>query len=250
MLSALGFLAHTGGISQQRGNLALVERRMYLSRQSILVLFITWSVAGLCGDAFKEGGEAYKQGDYATAAAKFKEVAEVGDHRAMYALGSMYASGNGVPKDYQQAFAWLSKAAGYGRTDAQYKLGLMYDIGIGAKKNPRRAIRLYDTAAKKGYAHAQFRLGLMYVQGSGVKQDNIKAYAWFKTAEINYSAESTAEPTEAAATPAEGLASADDPFARIHAGMIQTALRDLTAVMTPDEVRAAQTLAQEYLRYR
>ena len=223
---------------------------MYPSRGYLLVLLILWSVAGLCGDAFKEGGEAYKRGDYAVAAAKFKEVAETGDHRAMYALGSMYASGNGVPKDYQQAFAWLSKAAGYGRTDAQYKLGLMYEIGVGVKNNPRRAIRLYDTAAKKGYAHAQFRMGLMYALGNGVNQDNIKAYAWFKTAEINYSAESAAEPADTAVMPAEGKPSGDDPFARIHAGLIQAALQDLTAVMSADEVRAAQTLAQEYLQYR
>ncbi len=223
---------------------------MYPSRKSVLVLLILWSVAGLCGDAFKEGGEAYKQGDYATAAAKFKEVAEVGDHRAMYALGSMYASGNGVTKDYKQAFTWFSKAAGYGRTDAQYKLGLMYDIGIGVKKNPRRAIRLYDAAAKKGYAHAQFRLGLMYAQGNGVKQDNIKAYAWFKTAETNYAAESAAAPTDVAVTPLAGQPPVDDPFAAIHAGMIQTALQDLTAALTPDELRAAQSLAQEYLRLR
>lgn len=216
----------------------------------ILGTLLVGSTACVYGDSFEEGGAAYKNGDYETAAAKFQEVAEKGDHRAMYALGSMYAAGNGLPVDYHKAFEWFSKAAKYGRIDAQYKLGLMYDEGIGIKQDYKRAIRLYDAAAKKAYAHAQFRIGLLYARGKGVKQDKIKAYAWFKAAEINYAAERKRQERNTAAMDDREPVRPGDIFSEIHAGMIQTEMREITSGMTPEELQEAQQLAQQYLQYR
>ena len=223
---------------------------MSLLRIMILGALLVGATPCVHGDSFEEGGEAYKKGDYETAAAKFQEVAEKGDHRAMYALGSMYAAGNGLPLDYARAFEWFSKAAKYGRTDAQYKLGLMYDEGIGVKQNYKRAIRLYDGAAKKAYAHAQFRMGLLYARGNGVKQDKIKACAWFKAAEINYAAERERQERNTAAMDAMEQARPGDIFSEIHAGMIQTEMQEITSGMTPEELQEAQQLAQQYLQYR
>ena len=45
---------------------------------------------------FEEGGAAYLRGDYEAAAKEFIPLAERGDHRAMYALGSMYSAGSAV----------------------------------------------------------------------------------------------------------------------------------------------------------
>ncbi|MBF8270597.1 MAG: hypothetical protein HW386_2306, partial [Gammaproteobacteria bacterium] len=124
----------------------------------LLILAAMLYSATVLSDTFKEGGDAYKQRDYVTAAAKFKEVADKGDHRAMYALGSMYAGGTGVKQDYQEAFKWFSAAAKYGRPDAQYKIGLIYELGVGVKQNYRQAARIYQKTGQKGYAHSQFRL--------------------------------------------------------------------------------------------
>ena len=127
---------------------------------------------------FKSGGDAYKRGDYETAAREFLPLAKNGDHRAMYALGSMYSVGNGVPQDLKEAFKWFQKAARYGRPDAEYKIGLMYANGLGVEQNDRRALNWLGKSAKKGFTSAQYQIGLMYMAGRGVQQNYIKAYAW------------------------------------------------------------------------
>ena len=131
---------------------------------------------------FESAGDAYKEGDYETAAREFLPLAENGDHRAMYALGSMYAAGHGVPMDLKEALKWFRKAATYGRPDAQYKIGVMYDRGLGLKQDYRKALNWYGKAAKNGFGLAQYKIGQMYVAGHGVKQNFIKAYAWLRTA--------------------------------------------------------------------
>ncbi len=131
---------------------------------------------------FQAGGEAYKRGDYETAAKEFLPLAKNGDHRAMYALGSMYSAGHGVPQDYTEAFKWFQRAAKYGRPDAEYKIGLLYLNGLGAEKDDRKAINWFGRSAKKGFANAQYRLGEMYAAGLAVQQDYIKAYAWLTIA--------------------------------------------------------------------
>ena len=143
------------------------------------LLFLFFLVYPLCSHAdFTEGGEAYLRGDFETAANEFMPLAERGDHRAMYALGSMYSAGHGVEKDLKKAFELFSESAKNGRADAMYKLGLMYEQGQGIKQNYKKAIRLYRKSAKKGYPLAQYRFGLMYEEGLGVKQNKINAYAW------------------------------------------------------------------------
>lgn len=130
------------------------------------LFFLFFLVYSLCSHAnFIEGGEAYLRGDFEAAAKKFMPLAERGNHRAMYALGSMYAGGHGVEKDLKKAFQLFSESARNGRADAMYKLGLMYEQGRGIKKNHKKAIRLYRKSAKKGYPLAQYRFGLMYEEG-------------------------------------------------------------------------------------
>tara|TARA_R110000782_G_scaffold266526_4_gene361038 strand:- start:2084 stop:2830 length:747 start_codon:yes stop_codon:yes gene_type:complete len=141
----------------------------------VLLLFL---YTPLCQADFKEGGQAYLRGDYETAAKEFVPLAERGDHRAMYALGSMYASGQGVEKNLKKSFELFSEAAKNGRADAMYKLGLMYEQGQGISQNLKKAARYYQKSAKKGYPLGQYRFGLLYMNGVGVKQNSINAYAW------------------------------------------------------------------------
>ena len=127
---------------------------------------------------FQAGGDAYKRGDYETAAKEFLPLAEKGDHRAMYALGSMYSVGRGVEQSFEEAFKWFQRAAKYGRPDAEYKLGIMYAQGFGVDQDYRRALNWFGKSAKKGYPLAQNKIGQMYLEGKGVPQSNVKAYAW------------------------------------------------------------------------
>ncbi len=146
----------------------------------IIIFFLVMSIPAFAD--FKSGGDAYKRGDYEAAAKEFKPLAKKGDHRAMFALGSMYSAGHGVPQDFHMALKWFRKAAQYGRPDAQYKIGLMYEKGLGIDQDYRKAINWYGKAAKKGYEMAQYRIGLMYAEGHGVTQSNVKAYAWLRNA--------------------------------------------------------------------
>lgn len=146
----------------------------------ILTFLIFYPLVGYSD--FKDGGNAYIDGDYETAANEFIPLAERGDHRAMYALGSMYAAGLGVEKDLKKAFELFKEAAQNGRADAMYKLGLMYEEGLGIRKNIKKALRYYQKSAKQGYPLGQYQLGLMYMNGSGVKQNLINAYAWMVVA--------------------------------------------------------------------
>ena len=142
----------------------------------IPLFFILYTLPGHAG--FREGGDAYLRGDYEAAAREFIPLAKRGDHRAMYALGSMYAAGQGVEKDLKKSYELFSEAAKNGRADAMYKLGLMYEQGQGVKRTIKKAVRYYRKSATLGYPLGQYRFGLMYAKGLGVKQNPINAYAW------------------------------------------------------------------------
>ncbi len=209
------------------------------------ILALLFSQPGYA-DTFTEGGDAYKAGDFATAAKKFLEVAERGDHRAMYALGSMYAGGTGVDRDYKKAYKWFSSAAKYGRPDAQYKLGLMHDEGLGVPQNYKRAARLYNKPAKKGYARAQFRLGLLYAKGHGLKQSKVKSYAWLLVAKQNLMKDALAKKKASADIQQEN----GNIFTDIDADLITTELEKIKGNITSEELQEAMQLAQEYSQYR
>jgi len=73
-------------------------------------------------------------------------LAEQGDAKAQFALGTMYRDGHGVPQDYAETLRWWRKAAELGLVDAQ------------------------------------FALGNMYAGDSGIAQDNILAHMWYSIA--------------------------------------------------------------------
>lgn len=146
-----------------------------------LIFFAAFFPLTLNAD-FKAGGDAYQAGDYEAAANEFLSVAEKGDHRAMYALGSLYAGGLGVEQDYKQAYYWFRKAANYGRPDAMYKIGLMYEKGLGVKRNFDKALKWYGKSAKPGYVYSQLKVGRYYARGLGVTVNNVKAHAWLSVA--------------------------------------------------------------------
>lgn len=227
---------------------------MNCSRKSRLVF--TWLAITACclfsfsiqADTFTEGGDAYKQGDFETAAEKFREVAAKGDHRAMYALGSMYAGGTGVKQDYREAFNWFQQAARYGRPDAIYKIGLMYELGVGVRQSYRQAARYYREVGQKGYAHGQFKFGQLYLNGNGVKKDLVKAYAWMITARENFMRTNAGKEDDSNQGPGE--LPPGDIFADIHLEMINRELINIERQLSSEQKQQALELAREYITYR
>jgi len=93
---------------------------------------------------FEDGMAAYQRGDYATAMALWRPLAEQGDAKGQNGLGLLYAGGRGVPRNEAEAVKWHRKAA------------------------------------EQSAADAQVNLAVMYAQGLGVSQDFVQAYKWFK----------------------------------------------------------------------
>ncbi len=219
-------------------------------RQCLPLLFAALFMLPAYAD-FDAGGTAYMQGDYATAAKLFEESAERGDHRAMLALGSLYAGGQGVAQDYRQAYTWFRKAAKYGRPDAHYKIGLMYEQGLGLKQNFSKALRHYGKAAKSGYALAQYKLGAYYDEGLGVEPDAVKAYAWLTVAhdKLDAAINTPAEHDDAS----EEFLQAQDEFRQKSGNLklddLRARYKKLDGQLSSGQKQAAQALIARYSRY-
>ena len=110
--------------------------------------------------------------------AKLRRLADQGDARAQYDLGTIYYSGLGVPRDWQHAKKWLTKAANQGNVAAQTMLGVMYSEA----NDYTLALEWYRKAASQGDAMAQNNLGTMYLHGQGVSKDEAEAQKWFRKA--------------------------------------------------------------------
>lgn len=78
-----------------------------------------------------------------------RKMAEQGDAKAQYALGTMYRDGRGVAQDYAQAAQWWRKSAERGLIDAQYALGNMYAGGSGIARDNIQAYMWYSIAASQ-----------------------------------------------------------------------------------------------------
>ena len=84
-----------------------------------------------------------------------KALAEKGDAKAQYNLGTMYRSGEGVEQDDKEALKWILKAIEQGQAEAQYNLGTMYELGDGVGQDYVTAYTWYNIAAANGYEEAK-----------------------------------------------------------------------------------------------
>ena len=109
-------------------------------------------------------------------------LAEQGDARAAFLLGTRFATGRGGARDDSEAFRWFRKASEAGLAEAQYNLGIMYANGRGVKRNMKEAARWYKAAAEQGIAEAQFNIGTLYGLGLGVPRNETLAAEWLRKA--------------------------------------------------------------------
>jgi hypothetical protein len=85
---------------------------------------------------FDDAVQAYGTGDYATALAEFKVLADQGKPEAQYFMGLFYHNGFGVPRDQAESANWFLKAARQGDARSQYYVGIMAEKGQGVEKDP------------------------------------------------------------------------------------------------------------------
>ncbi len=144
----------------------------------ILVLSVALATASSRASgpsATDHAAKAVQKGDFKTALAELKPLAEKGDPNAQFYLAMLYDAGNGVARDQARAASLYRKAAEQHHLLAQLFLGVLYYSGEGVKKDLSEAAHWFRTPADSGNDQAQFYLGSLYASGEGVQQDDSTA---------------------------------------------------------------------------
>jgi TPR repeat protein len=143
-------------------------------------------VLGLLGTAsagqLEDAAAAFKNMDYATAAALWHPLAEHGSPRAETGMGKLYDSGWGVPKDRVQATAWFRRAGDHGDAEGECILGERYvQADGGLPHDVSRGVALMEKAANQGNGSCADSIGELYRNGLfGVSKDVVQAAAWHR----------------------------------------------------------------------
>ncbi len=146
-------------------------------------------------------------------------LAQKGEAEAQYHVGMMYNNGLGTQKSPREALKWFQKSAASGFALAHYKVGCYYD-GQGAgiveqnmekalghklkaaqagyalaqsdvaglyweKKNFSESFKWIKAAADQGNAKSLYNVSMFYKDGMGVEKDPVRAYAYFKLAQLS-----------------------------------------------------------------
>lgn len=143
-----------------------------------------WSAALICASLawaapagaqnVKAGIDAWQRGDYASAVAIWRPLAEAGDPDASFNMGQAYRLGRGVVVDMSVAQTWLERAAQKEHIDAQATLGLL----LFQNGNQADGLKWLKLAAEKGDARALLVYGTALFNGDGVAQDPVLGYAY------------------------------------------------------------------------
>ena len=127
---------------------------------------------------FDSGWQAYQKGEFSTALKEWTPLAEVGDARAMFNLGTMYDEGKGVERDLRRAADLWGAAADGGYMRAQHNLAHAFISGDGVERDLDRAVHWLHAAAHQGFDKSQYTLGKMFRYGLGVPRDHVRAFGW------------------------------------------------------------------------
>jgi TPR repeat protein len=113
------------------------------------------------------GDRCYKEGDYDNAFEYLTKAAELGDIRAHYMLGIMYARGQGAEKDEERSIHHYETAAIGGHPYARNMLGCYEE----RNDNTERAVNHYIIAANLGDELPMKKLWKHYSAGNITKED-------------------------------------------------------------------------------
>jgi uncharacterized protein len=146
---------------------------------NITILFAALACASPAfAQSVKAGIDAWQRGDYGSAVAIWRPLAEAGDADASFNLGQAFRLGRGVPVDLATAQTWLKVAASKGHVDAQTTLGLLlFQNGSQAE-----GLRWLKGSAEKGDPRALLVYGTALFNGDGVAQDPVLGYAYVSRA--------------------------------------------------------------------
>src|SRR5262245_21383616 len=143
-------------------------RRVFFLLASSLLLW-TLPCPPSSASATDRAVQAMQQGDYETALAELRPLAEKNDPNAQFLLGMLYDAGHGIARDPSRAASWYRKAAQQEHLMAQLFLGVLLHSGEGVKRDYAEAARWFRAPAESGDDQAQFYLGSLYATGNGLE---------------------------------------------------------------------------------
>ena len=120
---------------------------------ALLAATVALAPAGAQAD-MASGWQAYTDGDYETAVSEWLPLAEAGDYQAAYALGMAFQ----IMGQPDRAVPWYEQAAQAGVTEAQTLLGTIYARGDGVPRDLVRAYAWLQRAAEEKGPNAQLIL--------------------------------------------------------------------------------------------
>ncbi len=184
----------------------------------------------------------------------YRQTAQSGYAQSLNRLALMHFRGElGVAQDFVQARDYFSLAAKAGDKNAQFNLGKLYFEGKGTDKNLDQALALYRQAAAQDHILALNTLGALYKKGAKSPADKEKARQYFqRSAEFGNAVglfESGLFQLEQGDDVANRIAAHrlfNLAAARGHPRALE-ALRELTVVMTSDDLRQAQEEARAFV---
>jgi TPR repeat protein len=145
---------------------------------SVVAASVAVAAPGGSVKTVRDGIAAWQRGEYPTAVAIWRPLAEKGNADAQFNLGQAYRLGRGVTVDLAQAKGWLERAAKAGHLDAQTTLGLLlFDSG-----SRDAAIIWLKNAAERGEPRAMLVYGTALFNGDGAPRDPLMAYAYVSRA--------------------------------------------------------------------
>jgi len=207
-------------------------------REDHKLAFYWFCTAGVNGHPFAEYwvGLMYLNGDAVPASEEaaiwwLSQAAQRNLPEAQYELGHIAErveavvypdTYRGPAPDYVAARKWYSKAADSGYAPAQRQLGALYLSGRGGPADSRQAADLLTKAARQGDTQAEYMLGVFYFSGNSSPAEKIEGYAWVYLARLS-------------GGQGGGL-------------LYSNTLADMATKMTPDQLAAARTRADELNR--
>ena len=150
-------------------------------------------------EALRAGVDDLRAGDAKSSVQALTYAAEGGEPLARWKLGSMYASGEVVPRDDVMAYKYFEQLVdNYDEDDLDRRdigaianafvaIGVYSLTGIPDSEitpDPERALEMFQFAATNfGDPEAQYRLARMYMDGApGLLKDNMRAARWLQLA--------------------------------------------------------------------